>query len=231
MKPRMTEPASGATCWSSAAAMPACCSARPWRRRASRCAWSSASRGRRSPRPRPTAARWRCSPAASRSSAGSAPGRASRPDRRRSSRSRWSTSPAAARSTTTATRTARGRSASASSMSACARALLEAFLDRCRRGGLAPGRGRRPAARRPGDAWSTSPTARRSRRALVVGADGRGSRVRELARIGLDRWAYDQQALTLVLRHDRPHRRHGARVAAPRRAAGDPAAAAAAAPA
>ena len=41
--------------------------------------------------------------------------------------------------------------------------------------------------------------------ALVVGADGRGSRVRELARIGLDRWAYDQRALTLVLRHDRPH--------------------------
>lgn len=40
---------------------------------------------------------------------------------------------------------------------------------------------------------------------LVVGADGRGSRVRELARIGLDRWAYDQQALTLVLRHERPH--------------------------
>ena len=40
---------------------------------------------------------------------------------------------------------------------------------------------------------------------LVVGADGRGSRVRELARIGLDRWAYDQQALTLVLRHERAH--------------------------
>lgn len=42
--------------------------------------------------------------------------------------------------------------------------------------------------------------------ALVVGADGRASRVRELARIGVDRWAYDQQALTLILRHDRPHR-------------------------
>lgn len=42
--------------------------------------------------------------------------------------------------------------------------------------------------------------------ALVVGADGRGSRVRELARIGVDRWAYDQQALTLILRHDRSHR-------------------------
>src|SRR3712207_9435917 len=35
---------------------------------------------------------------------------------------------------------------------------------------------------------------------LVVGADGRGSRVRALARIAVDRWAYDQQALTMVLR-------------------------------
>lgn len=41
---------------------------------------------------------------------------------------------------------------------------------------------------------------------LVVGADGRQSRIRDLARIGVDRWAYDQQALTLILRHDRPHR-------------------------
>jgi 2-octaprenyl-6-methoxyphenol hydroxylase len=41
---------------------------------------------------------------------------------------------------------------------------------------------------------------------LVVGADGRGSRVRALARIAVDRWAYDQQALTMVVRHQRPHR-------------------------
>lgn len=40
---------------------------------------------------------------------------------------------------------------------------------------------------------------------VVIGADGRGSRVRELARIALDRWAYDQHALTLVLRHEREH--------------------------
>lgn len=40
---------------------------------------------------------------------------------------------------------------------------------------------------------------------LVVGADGRASRVRELARIGVDRWQYGQHALTLVLRHERPH--------------------------
>ena len=42
------------------------------------------------------------------------------------------------------------------------------------------------------------------RSTLVVGADGRGSRVRELARIAVDRWSYGQHALTLVLRH--PHR-------------------------
>ncbi|MGD9508042.1 MAG: FAD-dependent monooxygenase [Geminicoccaceae bacterium] len=41
---------------------------------------------------------------------------------------------------------------------------------------------------------------------LVIGVDGRGSRVRELARIALDRWSYDQRALTMILRHDRPHR-------------------------
>ena len=42
---------------------------------------------------------------------------------------------------------------------------------------------------------------------VVVGADGRGSRVRELARIAVDRWAYDQRALTMVLRHQHPHGR------------------------
>ena len=39
---------------------------------------------------------------------------------------------------------------------------------------------------------------------LVVGADGRASRVRELDRIAVDRWTYDQRALTMVLRHERP---------------------------
>lgn len=42
------------------------------------------------------------------------------------------------------------------------------------------------------------------RATVIVGADGRGSRVRNLARIGVDRWSYGQHALTLVLRH--PHR-------------------------
>ena len=32
-----------------------------------------------------------------------------------------------------------------------------------------------------------------------------GLAVRELARIAVDRWAYDQQALTMVLRHEHPH--------------------------
>ncbi len=41
--------------------------------------------------------------------------------------------------------------------------------------------------------------------ALVVGADGRGSAVRELARIGVRRWRYPQSALTFALRLDRPH--------------------------
>lgn len=45
---------------------------------------------------------------------------------------------------------------------------------------------------------------RRLRAALLVGADGRGSKVRALARIGVDSWSYGQHALTMVLRH--PHR-------------------------
>ena len=40
---------------------------------------------------------------------------------------------------------------------------------------------------------------------LVVGADGRGSMVRELARIGARRWRYPQSAITFALRLERPH--------------------------
>jgi 2-octaprenyl-6-methoxyphenol hydroxylase len=47
--------------------------------------------------------------------------------------------------------------------------------------------------------------ARELRTALVVGADGRGSAVRELARIAAWRWPYPQSALTFALRLDRPH--------------------------
>jgi 2-octaprenyl-6-methoxyphenol hydroxylase len=42
---------------------------------------------------------------------------------------------------------------------------------------------------------------------LAVGADGRGSKLRHLARIPVDQWPYPQTALTFVLRHARPH--HG----------------------
>jgi 2-octaprenyl-6-methoxyphenol hydroxylase len=40
--------------------------------------------------------------------------------------------------------------------------------------------------------------------ALAVAADGRGSRVRELSGIAVDRWPYDQRALAMVIRHQRP---------------------------
>lgn len=43
------------------------------------------------------------------------------------------------------------------------------------------------------------------RTALLVGADGRGSGVRALARIGLERWTYRQTALAFVAGHERPH--------------------------
>ena len=101
----------------------------------------------------------------------------------------------------------------------------EAFLGHAGEAACSPGRGRRPAARRRRHARSTLAdgsrcrprSGRRRGRARLAGA--------RAGRIGVDRWAYDQQALTMVLRHERPHRRHRARVAAARRAAGDAAAA------
>ena len=41
--------------------------------------------------------------------------------------------------------------------------------------------------------------------ALVVGADGRGSKVRAAAGIDTREWSYDQSAVTAILAHDRPH--------------------------
>ncbi len=41
---------------------------------------------------------------------------------------------------------------------------------------------------------------------LLVGCDGRSSRVRTAAGIALDRWTYDQAALAFVVAHERPHR-------------------------
>lgn len=43
------------------------------------------------------------------------------------------------------------------------------------------------------------------RAALVVAADGRKSRVREAAGIGVKSWSYPQEALVLGFRHARPH--------------------------
>lgn len=40
---------------------------------------------------------------------------------------------------------------------------------------------------------------------LVVGADGRGSQMRQAAGISTSRWAYDQAALATRLSHSRPH--------------------------
>ncbi len=42
---------------------------------------------------------------------------------------------------------------------------------------------------------------------LVIGADGRGSRLRELAGIRVDAWSYRQAAIGFVVAHQRPHRR------------------------
>lgn len=46
------------------------------------------------------------------------------------------------------------------------------------------------------------------RGALLVGADGRGSLVRSLARIGVERWTYPQAALGFVVAHEQDN--HGA---------------------
>jgi len=41
---------------------------------------------------------------------------------------------------------------------------------------------------------------------LLVGADGRGSKVRAYADVGAREWRYKQTAITALLRHERPHR-------------------------
>ena len=46
---------------------------------------------------------------------------------------------------------------------------------------------------------------REIRAALVVGADGRGSRIRQLAGIGTVGWRYGQTAIVCSAAHDRPH--------------------------
>jgi 2-octaprenyl-6-methoxyphenol hydroxylase len=44
------------------------------------------------------------------------------------------------------------------------------------------------------------------RAALLVGADGRGSRLREAAGIRIVRWTYPQVGIVTTVRHERPHR-------------------------
>jgi 2-octaprenyl-6-methoxyphenol hydroxylase len=60
--------------------------------------------------------------------------------------------------------------------------------------------------RRQGDAViATLADGSALRAALVIGADGRGSAVRALARIAVQRWHYPQTAITFALRLKRPH--------------------------
>ena len=85
------------------------------------------------------------------------------------------------------------------------RALLEAFVDHAGPDALLCDEV--AGLRRERDAVLLSlASGRRIAAPLVVGADGRASRVRELARIAVDRWSYDQRALTMVLRHAKPDR-------------------------
>ncbi len=44
------------------------------------------------------------------------------------------------------------------------------------------------------------------RASLVVAADGRNSRLRQIAGIGTQTWSYPQSAVTVILAHDRDHR-------------------------
>ncbi len=58
-----------------------------------------------------------------------------------------------------------------------------------------------------GGATVTLEDGRRLRAALVVAADGKRSRLREAAGIGITRWAYGQAGIVATLAHQRPH--HG----------------------
>jgi ubiquinone biosynthesis UbiH/UbiF/VisC/COQ6 family hydroxylase len=66
--------------------------------------------------------------------------------------------------------------------------------------------GRLAGIRRQTDAMTVElEDGRELRSALVIGADGRGSRLRGLLGIGLNRETYGQAALALVVAHARPH--------------------------
>jgi 2-octaprenyl-6-methoxyphenol hydroxylase len=59
--------------------------------------------------------------------------------------------------------------------------------------------------RRPDAITATLEDGRELEAALLVGADGRASMVRELARIGVRRWRYPQTAITFALHLEQPH--------------------------
>ncbi|MFO1067782.1 MAG: FAD-dependent monooxygenase [Geminicoccaceae bacterium] len=84
------------------------------------------------------------------------------------------------------------------------KALLDAFLAAA--GSEAWTVGRLDSLRREGSSIAARLTDGRIYRAsLLVGADGRGSRVRDLAKIGLGRETYAQSAVACVVAHDEPH--------------------------
>jgi 2-octaprenyl-6-methoxyphenol hydroxylase len=84
------------------------------------------------------------------------------------------------------------------------RRLLELCRSRPRITLLAPAR--MAALQRHADAMiATLDDGSELRAALVVGADGRGSVVRKLARIGVRRWRYPQSAITFAVHLPQPH--------------------------
>ena len=68
---------------------------------------------------------------------------------------------------------------------------------------LAPARLAR-LERHPAGVSATLDDGRQLAAALLVGADGRGSTVRELAGLGIEHWRYPQTAITFAIRHRRP---------------------------
>jgi 2-octaprenyl-6-methoxyphenol hydroxylase len=78
--------------------------------------------------------------------------------------------------------------------------LLTATLERPGIALVAPARLAR-LERRPNGLIAILDDGRRVGGRLLVGADGRGSTVRDLAGIGLERWRYAQTALTFAMRH------------------------------
>ena len=84
------------------------------------------------------------------------------------------------------------------------RRLLELVLERPAIEVIAPARLRR-LARTANGIEATFDDGSRSRAALVVGADGRGSTVRSCAGLDGASWRYPQTALTFAVSHSQPH--------------------------